>query len=78
MNTKTEASNDGPEYPLTSRRKMDRLERRAVLRGWPVPLEKRAEIVERQMEVLQGDNTREAIQAAKTLVEMVRQNRARS
>ena len=75
MNTETEASNDGPEYPLTSRRK---IERRAVLRGWPVPTEKRAAIVERQMEVLRGDDTREALQAAKTLVEMVRQNRARS
>ena len=78
MNTENEYADNGPEYPFNSQRKMDRLERRAVLRGWLVPQEKRAAIVERQMEVLRSDNTREALQAAKTLVEMVRQNRARS
>ena len=64
----------GEEYPLSSQRKLDRLERFAVLQRWPIPAEFRDGIVRRQCEIATGEDAREATAAARALIAMERIN----
>ena len=66
----------GPDYPLASQTKIDRLERRALNQRWPITEEQRRRAIERQVEIAtsSGSSNREATSAAACLVKMEQQN----
>ena len=66
----------GPHYPLTRRRE-DKLEQMAVRQGWPIPDERKPEIVERLFEIATNAekySARQSISAARCLIQMEGQN----
>lgn len=64
------------EYPTSHPKEFDRLERKAARLGWHIPEDKKAAIVDRQIEIATSaeETARDAAAAAKTLVAMNSQN----